>query len=182
MVNLLPLKDQMKLRVRYYTSLASVFVFLLVGLSVVGIALLLPSYFLAQKESDTALRELAISAESVKAYQSSGTVQQISLLKERLAILKENDQGALSALVLSRLTSDLSADIQVQSISLTFTGKGKGGVVVAGLAKTRTGLITFGKNLESERIFTGAVVPVSDLASETNLAFSIPFTFDVGTP
>lgn len=181
MVNLLPAKEQMKLRVRYYSALATLFAFLLAGACAGGIALLMPSYFLAESEAAAAVRALDASAESVKLYQSSGTVQEISLLKERLSLLKEYEGNQAVALVLSRITADVSPDMHVSSIALSFTGPGKGSVTVSGNAKTRAALISFGKKLEDERIFSGAAVPVSELASETDIDVSMPFSFDVNS-
>ncbi|MES2134697.1 MAG: hypothetical protein V4449_00435 [Patescibacteria group bacterium] len=181
-VNLLPPKEQMNLRVRYYTALASLFVFLLVGVCIVGIALLMPSYFLAESEAGIAVRAMESSAESVKLYQSSGTVQQISLLKERISVLKEYQGDQATALVLSRITAGVADDIHVNAISLVVTSSGVGKVTVSGKANTRLALINFGKKLESERMFEGAVVPVSDLATGVDIDFSIPFTFDVNAP
>ncbi len=178
MVNLLGAKEQRELRVRYYTGLLSAAVFVLVAVCIVGIAFLTPSYFLAESEAKAAVRALDASAESVKLYQSSGIVRQVSLLKERLALLKEYERSQTTALVLSNLTTGVSDDIQIRSISLAFTGSKTGDITVSGKAKTRVALVNFGKKLEDGSLFSGAVVPISDLVNGTDLDFSIPFTFD----
>lgn len=182
MVNLLPLKEQMRLRARYYTALLSAGIFLLAGAFFLGTVLLLPSYFLAESEAKIAVRALNASADSVKAYQSSGIVQQISLLKERLMILGEYQRPQATALVLSGLTAAAPVDIQIRTAGLAFSGSGSGEVTVSGKAKTRAALVSFGKKLEENRIFDGVEVPLSGLVSETDLDFSLPFTFDIAAP
>ena len=89
MVNLLTTKDQMKLRARYYTGILSSFIFVLVGVCVLGTALLMPSYFLAEAEAKASVLALDTSQESGALDQSSGVVEQVSLLKERLMLLRE---------------------------------------------------------------------------------------------
>lgn len=181
MVNLLPTQDQAKLRVRYYTGLASSFVFVLVGVCILGTTLLIPSYFLAETQAKSAVRALDASKESVELYQSSGVVQQVSLLKERLKILKEYEGVQTIPLVLAELTTRIPDGVRVNSISIASTGIGTGTITISGTAKTRTALIGFGKKIENVRIFKGATVPISTLVSETDLDFSIPFSFDVKT-
>lgn len=182
MVNLLPIQQQARLRGRYYLGLLSSFIFLLAVVFFIGAALLAPSYFLAESEAASAVRSLNASAESVKLYQSSGIVRQVSLLKERLMVLTEYQRPASTAVVLSALTGAAPSGIQIQTVTLTFTGSQGGEVVVSGKAKTRAALVNFGKKLEENNLFSDAEVPLSGLVSETNLDFSLPFTFDVGTP
>lgn len=181
MVNLLTAQDQMKLRVRYYTGLLSSFIFVLVGVCVLGTALLVPSYFLAKAEAASAIRALEASKESVELYQSSGIVQQVSLLKERLKILKEYEGVQTVPLVLAALTTNVPSGVQINSTSILFTSAGAGTITISGKAKTRTALISFGKKIESVRIFKGASIPISNLVNETDIDFSVPFSFDVKT-
>ena len=181
MVNLLPAEDQTKLRVRYYTGLLSSFIFVLVGVCILGTALLMPSYFLAQSEAKSAIRALEASKESVGLYQSSGIVQQVSLLKERLKILKEYEGVQTVSLVLAELTTRVPEGVQINSTAIVFTGAGVGTITIAGKAKTRTALISFGKKIESVRIFKGASIPISNLVNETDIDFSVPFSFEVKT-
>lgn len=181
MVNLLTTKDQMKLRARYYTGILSSFIFVLVGVCVLGTALLIPSYFLAEAEAKASVRALEMSQESVALYQSSGVVQQVSLLKERLMLLREYNGIQTTPRVLAELTTRVPEGVQVNSIALVFTGSGVGTISVSGKAKTRTALINFGKQIEVVRVFKGASVPISNLVNETNIDFSIPFSFDIKT-
>lgn len=181
MVNLLTTEDQTKLRVRYYTGLLSSFIFVLVAVCILGSALLIPSYFLAETQARSAVRALDASKESVGLYQSSGVVQQVSLLKERLKILKEYEGVQTAPLVLAELTAHVPDGVRINSISIINTGIGTGDITISGKSKTRAALISFGKRIEGVRMFKGASVPISNLVNETDIDFSIPFSFDVKT-
>lgn len=181
MVNLLTAQDQTKLRVRYYMGIVSSFIFVLVGVCVLGTALLTPSYFLAKAEAVSAIRALEVSKESVGLYQSSGIVQQVSLLKERLNILKEYESVQTVPLVLAELTTNVPNGVRINSTSILFTSAGAGTITISGKAKTRTDLISFGKKIEIVRMFKGASIPISNLVNETDIDFSVSFSFDIKT-
>ncbi|MES2014656.1 MAG: hypothetical protein V4437_02470 [Patescibacteria group bacterium] len=182
MVNLLPQSEKMKLRTFYYARLWSILALLLTVATLAGSAFLMPAYFLARGEADAATRSLAASEENAKLYAATGAMKDVSLLKERLAILKDYESDAVTELILSRLAGDASGDVGISSISVSFSSATAGKVSIAGKAKTRSSLIDFGKKLSDERIFSGVSVPVSDLVNETNLDFSIPFAFTTSAP
>lgn len=179
MVNLLPRSDQRKLRVLYYSRLASACFLVLALLCVAGTLLILPSYMSAKTRALHAERSLDESLLKTNRNAASGVGQSLLVFKERITLLKEYHRQSASAYVLSRILSALPKGVRITSITFTFSGEGKGKVVVLGRADTRTALIEFGKGLENEHSFIGASVPISNLVSDSNIPFSLPFEFDL---
>lgn len=179
MVNLLPRGEQRKLRVLYYSRLLSACFVVLAGLCVAGTLFLLPSYMSAEARAASAQNSLGQSLVKTNQNATSGVGQALLVFKERITLLKEYHRQPVSSYVLSRILSALPKGVRITAITFVFSGEGTGKVMVLGRADTRIALIEFGKGLESERSFIGASVPVSNLVSDSNIAFSLPFEFDL---
>ncbi len=178
MVNLLPPKELRALRRSYYANLVSTSCLMLLAVSLLGAALLLPSYFLSRGLSEAALAYVSASEGSAALSAANPEERNLGSLKEQLSLLEAYDQKPLAALVFSNIAEHASGDIGVNSISLTYGEEpGEGRVTVHGEARTRAALIEFGKRLSEEALFRGASVPVSDLVTESNIEFSMTFSF-----
>ncbi len=181
MVNLLPSTNQKKLRIRYFAKLATASLFLFTSVAVVGAALLVPAYVLSKNEVVATERYLD-AAKKNPTLQASGSLHEVAILKERISILNEYQGMATAGQVLARIEADVPPGVTLSGTSLTFTGKNTGTVSISGKASTRTALLSFEKTLTAERIFQGVAVPVGDLANDTNINFSLPFSFSITTP
>lgn len=179
MVNLLPHSEQRKLRVLYYARLLSACLVVLSVVCVVGTLLLIPSYLSAKARAASAQKSLGQSLVRTNQNAASGVGQSLLVFKERITLLKEYHRQPASSYVLSRILSALPSGVRITAITFVFSGEGVGKVTVLGRADTRTALIEFGKKLEAESSFIGASVPVSNLVSDSNIAFSLPFEFDL---
>ena len=177
MVNLLSNTEQKKIRTLYRARLGATLLFLSAVILFAGGILLVPSYFLAHTVADAAAKDLQTSKESAASRAASGVEEKVAILSERAILLKEFERTPTATLLLSHIETDKPGEVGVNAISVDFSLPQGGQVTVSGKAKTREALIQFGKNLQEDRAFQGAAVPVSDLASGSNIDFSIHFTF-----
>lgn len=177
MVNLLSSKEKSALLIRYRLRLVTITALMLSFAFAGGVALLMPAYFLAENEAEGAKSNLK-SAESdiaLSKFSRSGT--EVSRTEERVSLLKDYQRVPAVERVLSRLTTHLTNDIGLTAIEVTRSDATSGTVIIRGIAKTRTALVDFGTRLQRDPAFQGVQVPLSDLVSDTNLTFSLPFTF-----
>ncbi|MDO8523792.1 MAG: hypothetical protein Q7R74_01025 [bacterium] len=176
-VNLLPDTTKRKFAALYYTRLFSIFIFLIaLGVAMSG-ALLVPSYLLANAQADAAERYLAASQKSVNLGAQGGASGMFALLTERLSILTDYLRRSVTGPVLSALSGRLVKGVSVTKIAITLTGNGAGTVSVSGEAGTRDALLRFVASLQGAELFQRVSVPVSDLANEADIFFTLSFSF-----
>ncbi len=181
-VNLLPEKTKQKLRTLYYARLLSVVAFILAVGVAMSATLLLPSYLLARAEADAAARYLAASQQSLDLRAQSGATAMLALLSERIRILTTYLRSAAVAPVFSALSLHLPKGVVLSTIDITTAEGGRGTVSVSGKADTRDGLLSYVSALQGIALFQGVSVPVSDLAAQANVPFTLSFSFTLPKP
>lgn len=177
MVNLLPTKQKRQLKRAYYLRLATTLAVLAHGALVVGGVLLIPSYVVAERAADSAERYLAAVEETVAVRERAGVSHTIRALSERLRIL---DTLAVQPRAVPAL--DVVLERRTSGIRITGIGFAKGNsdaiaLSIAGTAANRTALLTFIDTLRAAGTLDGVEVPVSQLAQEANIPFSITATY-----
>lgn len=182
MVNLLPEKANRTLYILYYSRLGTLVFFSFALVILVGVVLTLPSYFLARAAAGGATQYLASAEGKTVVEHQENFKNSIALLQEQVDILKKFQHEPLTAVILSRVTSDTSEAVSVNRITLTLNNAMEGQATVSGIAKTRAALLEFASRLQSEKIFKGVSVPVSDLTTDSDITFSLPFAFSTKTP
>lgn len=179
MVNLLPEITQQKLSALYWTRLAALALFLLSLAGIIGVAGLLPSYFIASAEADAAAHSLAASQQALQLGEKGGAPGTLALWTERVALLKDYPRPPLAASALSTLTAGLPPGVTFSKIVLTPEDGAHGTISLSGKAATRDALLAFVKELQGKSAFSGVSVPVADLATETDVPFSLSFSFSL---
>jgi hypothetical protein len=182
MVNLLPQPEKRRLLLAYYLRLASTFFFLTATILSLGVGLLIPSYFVARDENESAARYLEAleGTAGIKNKGQSGKI--VARFTEQIAILKSYQHKPQTAEILSQVEEHLLKDVTVSAIEFEY-GEGEDGVItITGVAKSRTALLGFAESLREESIFKGVSVPVSQLAEDENLKFSLSFGFVMNKP
>ena len=175
MVNILPKDDQKKLHLLYYLRLATAFLFLVAFMFLIGAALLAPSYLLARDEANVAKEYTTALQQTLELKESVGAGAALTSLAEEIALMKTYQSQPAIGDALAAITTKLPKGVSVSKILITppVTAEGKIGLV--GTAKTRAELLAFVSVLQENPLFTKVTVPVSDLAGDTNLPFSLTF-------
>jgi len=171
MANLIPPEAKKEVVTEYWIRVGTVWC------ALIGVAFLT---LIALKVPTLVLIESQLTAFSGKYTEAINETEQFA--HARAAIDDANELGALLSedVRLVRLSElreiiDEIAGSAVTVKSFTFTRDG--GVVesiaISGVGNTRTALAAFTKNLEAHPLFTRAELPISNLASEQDIAFSI---------
>ncbi len=182
MVNLLPSQSQARLSRTYYVRLATTLLSALVVVLFLGALLLTPSYLLARDEAESAKRYLSALDESAGLRERSGALSVVAELKEVLELSKLFAEPPVTADTLSAITSHVVAGVRIQKIVFGKTEEGKTSISVAGIADTRAGLLSFAEALKADATFEGVTLPVSQLAQDTDIEFTLHFLVKNKTP
>ncbi len=175
MVNLLPQTAKRQLVVEYYVRVVSVWLFLVTGAMVVLGMLLMPISVLVNLQlkafDETFTR---VSADNASFADSEKIVLEANVLAGEL-----NRSDAYAPLLDDVIAVQALADsaIEIQSIALQRTDKGiVKTITVTGDAATRAALAAFRDRIEDEERFTSAALPISNLAKDKDVPFSIAIT------
>jgi hypothetical protein len=179
MVNFITEKSQRILTLRYYQRLFAVSAFLLGSAALSGAAFLLPSYFLARLQADQAANFLDASQKAVNAGSAGGAPGILAVFSERVAIMKTYVRDPVTSRILSTMTVEPTNGVSLNKIEITPSEGGKGTVSLSGIAATRESLLAFVQKLQNKNIFSGVSLPVSDLASGSQIPFSLSFSYSL---
>jgi len=175
MINLLP-KDAQRTVVWEYRARILTLWALLVGavLFLVGI-LMVPTYVYLELQLDV-LNAQSIEAgrdiESIEAVED--TVREANRLARELT---KPPQPILASTVLGALEEARNGDITISSYRVALTEEREiREAILRGSAASRDALARFKNDIEADPIFARALVPISDLAQESNLPFAITVT------
>lgn len=175
-MNLLPNEDKDVLKNGLKQRFVIVANILLTTSFLIGIVMLLPSYFLIRIH----LGQIDALNYPVKTENEESTKDILDLPKEidsKLKFLEANIENKRIVDSLSKLILSVPEKVKLNSISLTRNQgeKEKKGVaiVVSGVAGDRESLVLFGTILKESKFFSAVEVPVSSLTKEKNLPFSM---------
>ncbi len=177
MVNLLPKDAERTLRIEYYLRLIAVLFILLAVSFSIGAGLLMPSYLLAKNEADESDRYLRALEESADIRESTGATRLLSILAERVRVLTDFTWEPLVPSYMEDISNLAPQGVLVDKLIIRRTAAGDGEITLSGVSSTRSALLEYGRTLNEHTDFDGVSVPVSQLVSETDIPFSLVFSF-----
>ena len=177
MVNLLPQKEIRALKRVYYVRLVTTLMFLASLALVVGGILLAPSYVVSGRAAESAERYLAAIEETTSLREKAGVSDTVRALSERLRILDSLIAQPSGVAALDAILAERTSGIRITGIGFAKGESDAVGVAIAGVASNRTTLLAFVDELRAAGTFGGVEVPVSQLAQDANIPFSINATY-----
>ena len=178
MINLIPHKGHVALKHEYTLRVASVYGFLFAGVFVATAALLVPTYVLTSAQFSGAQDDSSNIEKTKAAFDTAfGEIKVANTVMAQLR--KEQDVTQISTII-----GEIVSLAPREVLFTTFQTEREGAVLkdirVQGVAKNRIALATFKNALEASPRFLQALVPISDLARDTDLPFVITITFEEG--
>jgi len=168
MLNLLPPKQEKKLRLRFLNRTVICF-----GAAIILIiSSLILFLFLAQKFLNSSLEEKQA---ELNLWQAKPEIQELKDLEARVKGVNKNaqflsqklEQTTQFYLILERLAEQTPLEIRIDDLSINDTGE----ITVQGYSPTRNSLLIFKKNLEAGTYFTDLDFPLSNLAKTRDIDF-----------
>jgi hypothetical protein len=175
-MNLLPNKEKETLKKNLKLRFLILALFLLSISFLLGLIMLLPSYFLALGN----LSKISLE-NSLSTLKNDDTVKTILNLPQeinsKLKLLQANSKSVSVTDTVSKIIKYLPAGVKLNSVSFAKNQnyKDKDGtvVMVSGVALSRDSLVLFASSLKESGLFSDVEVPVSSLTKDRNLPFSM---------
>lgn len=172
MINILPESGRTVVKREYRIRLVSVFLFLLALLSLAVAVMLLPSYLFATVEAEQASLEEArlLSSKMASAKTDAEVIVSVNKQIAGLEVFMMAPRPSEALLSVIR-----SANSGVDLVRVSYEG-GASTISLSGKAVSRDILLQFSKTLQKLPIVLAVDLPVSDLAKNTDVPFSMILT------
>jgi hypothetical protein len=171
MFTLLPQDFRKDLLKTYHTRLASVISLFLLTLTALGICLFLPTFIFIKSEHSKLISEESALAESISKKNTDDFSKTLSSLKNDIDLISTPDLNVSP--IFKAVESHTLSGIVLQKMSYTTTQPQTFSLSISGVAATRKVLSAFAKELQQEEIFTSVELPISNLAKENLVPFTI---------
>lgn len=174
MFNLLPEDDKAAMRREYRMRLATVSLWFLFATLLAASLLLVPSLFLSSKKEEIARRRLESPTQGVSAADAARIEKELRATEEKVKLLRAKETAPYFHELFLRIAALASARISISSFSAAQTEGGRGyRVDIGGTAKDRAALVSFQKEIERFAEFGEVILPISNLAKDADIEFSI---------
>jgi hypothetical protein len=174
MINLIPPDGVRMVRREYAARVLSVWAFILALAVGASALMLLPTYVLLQEELRITDTETAIAADAHAI--ATKELEEAQTIADRLQTAR--DPVAASA-IFTHIEDALAPEIEFRSLFVTPAGSASQ-IQVIGTAMNREALQRFIGRLKGDPFFKDASVPVSDLARDVDLTFTLSLVLAEG--
>lgn len=179
MVNLLPKTFLTRLRRGYLLRLGVVALFLLLAALIISILLLVPPYVSIQVRIGELTNELATIEETLAREDAQESDAFLDETRRRLAALAAIRNEHYLYEDLDAVLAHKPAGVRITTLSIEGSGGGRE-ILVRGVGDVRESVVTFERLLEEDERFTSVELPISELASRTDIDFTM--TIKKATP
>ena len=174
MINLLPPIEKERIKREYRRRIFVIYALLISGAFVIGLILLLPSYFIVDILEESAETEFLILKNSEESTEREKINDELRITKERLATITEEKTRIDLYEVIEKIANFTNNTIKITSISYTRgTDENDSTLLLGGLAATRGDLLLMTNTLKDDELFNEVILPVSSLAEDENIKFNI---------
>ena len=173
MINLLPPEGRSFIQREYWVRVASVYMLVLSAVAASGVALLLPTYFHIAFQINAVTSDI----DSVGSEEEFAALE--NAIKEANAfsrILATSPEAVPATNVINELNDIAGAAISIDGVTIATTDDVMSSIVITGVADTRAGLVAMRDRIEAHALFDKAELPISNLAKDQNIPFSITIT------
>lgn len=154
---------------QYKLRLATIYIFLIGILCLVGAALTVPTYILL----DARLTSANLEKSATNTTESTDSIEkEITSIKRKITTLEIDSNETPIATILERILSKKDDDIRIDTIALRRNVE-TGAISILGVAPSRDALVAFSKRLQGESSFTNVNLPVGSLTRNKDVPFSI---------
>jgi hypothetical protein len=175
MRNLLREEDKKIVRKEYTLRVIIVALALVFTATLINGAFLLPSYFLIQSKEQNARRHREMAEQLVGLREKNTAASALSETKEIISILSLNESHIQLKDIFEIIVESKPDGVSLNGMFYEKQGS-KNIITITGIALGRENLLSFNKRLEREALFQNVALPISNLASDKNIKFSIRVT------
>jgi hypothetical protein len=171
MFTLLPQQQRKLLYRQYRTRLLIVILLMSTSLAIICAIMLLPSYIYLSFSHASLEGQMSQVEKKVKEKSNKGIMTVLGGIQSNLSIIKPDETEIVDTI--KKVINDMNTGISITSFTYNYGSKNNSSLTFKGVAKTRSELIDFTKELKKEIGFTGVDLPISNLAKEVDVPFNI---------
>lgn len=176
MINLIPQSAKKSILIEYWVRVATVWVILFSTAMLIGALIFLPTYVLISSQVAVYEESAAEATQKVENYENV-SVSLIQASQQAKIIIDETETPLFSDYI-DLFESKQGQGIHVSEINLSREGKGVGPSKLVGVASDRQTLASFRDRLLDTDEITSVDLPISNLASDSNIQFTLTVTFN----
>lgn len=182
-MNLLPQKDKEAVKRGLRSRFIIVANIFISASMVIGVTMLLPSFFLTKVQFDTAVSDNS----SVKVEDAESTKTFLSIPNEvesKLEFMEEAIVKTSALSVVAKIISPIPSEVTLKSITLrrqTEKSKQNISVVISGVSKNREALVYLSDALNKLEGFESVEVPVASFTKDRDVPFSMSLVIKDGS-
>jgi len=176
MTNVLPYKQKKRVRSEYARRLISVTLSFLLVTIFFALILLLPSYVLSTSRAHTTKGQIDLIIKYVQEQGGDDSAEVLRAMNVKISALRNNSSAISFERIIDAALRHRGSHIVWGGITYEYTADGdteEGRAVISGTANTRDSLLGFVERLESDTLFSEVDLPISNLAEERDVRFSI---------
>jgi Tfp pilus assembly protein PilN len=173
MRNLLLEQDKKNIHREYLFRLGVVYFLFLFTTVVIGAVFLLPSYFLSETKEASVRERTSIIEQSIAIREQEARSGLLVETKQRLELLSFKRSNSAVTGTIQTIVTHKPAGVSISQFLYTKQREGQSTLTIEGFAKQREDLLAFRKALEQEREFQNVELPISNLAADRDVKFTI---------
>jgi hypothetical protein len=176
MINLIPQSAKNNIVTEYWVRVVSTWLLLWAFALVCGTAIIFPAYTVVSSQVDVYQESAELASAKVADYESAN-VALVRSSQQAREVVQQAEVKSVSSYI--ELFSSLqSADIIITRINLTHEGAEVLPVDIVGSASNRQALASFRDRLLADPLISEVDLPISNLATDVNIKFSITVTMN----
>ena len=176
MFNLLPdsLKNEIK-SVYNIRRLVLILLFILF-IQISSFVFIYPSWLTASYKEEDALVQTEKMNQSALALNASSTTNTIKSINQRLSIVNTALNYPKFIPIINAVIDNKSKSVSLTRFSYSLVSSSTASITLEGVSATRESLVSFKKRLEESGSFKAVDLPISNLAKDKNINFTINMT------
>ncbi len=177
LTNLLPLERQRAISRDYLLRLGVICALLLMTITLIAAALLLPTYVFLEASSSAKEMRLANIKSAISSADESALAVRLTTLSNNIAALTALANAPTASAVIRTILAVSRPGITLSSFSYTAAVvQSPGTLIISGTSATRDALRNYQLALQDVPFILSADLPISAYAKDTNIAFTITAT------
>ncbi len=173
MFNVLPEQFKKTITTEYYVRLGALVCCVVCVLEVCTIVFLLPSWMVGTIQKKELTQHIAIMQDLPVARSSNTVADTITSLNQLLEVVTTTFVYEKPTSLLDEILKNKNSNIHIIDYSSTYVDSTHASLSITGKSVNRNALVTFVKTLQQDKKFSNIELPVSDLARDSDIPFTL---------
>ncbi len=179
MFNLLPENLKDKIKSEYRARRFIIILFFIISLQATFLVFLFPSWFISFSREKTSISR----SDQANAYfailDSTNVVSLVKSINTRLRIIDNELSYVKATPYINVVISEKPSSLKINKLSFIATSATSSTLFIGGNSVSRESLVLFVKSLQDSKMFNTVDLPISNLAKDKNIDFTVNLSFQI---